>query len=42
MAEVAESNLGEGNTNPPPKKRISPSKMWCFTLNNYTSEEMAA
>lgn len=41
MAEVAESNLGGGNTNPPPKKRISPSKMWCFTLNNYTSEEMA-
>lgn len=32
----------EGNTRPPPngrKKQISPSKMWCFTLNNYTEEE---
>ena len=24
----------EGNTKPPPKQ-ISPSKMWCFTWNNY-------
>lgn len=34
----------EGNTNPTssPKKQISPSKMWCFTLNNYTKEEYSS
>nr|WAE42898.1 MAG: replication associated protein [Cressdnaviricota sp.] len=52
--EMAPSGAGEGNTKPLPraskrvkteaKKRISPSKYWCFTLNNYTEknfEEMA-
>lgn len=29
-----------GNTKPNPKKRITPSKYWCFTFNNYKIEEM--
>lgn len=29
---------GEGNTNPPPQKRIQ-SRKWCFTLNNWTNDE---
>lgn len=34
--------LGEGNTKllPTVKKQISPSKKWCFTLNNYTDNEL--
>ena len=31
---------GEGNTKPPPSKQISPAKAWCWTLNNYTTEEI--
>ena len=31
---------GKGNTNLSPPKQISPSKRWCFTLNNYTNEEL--
>jgi len=39
------SNSSNGGVilNPPivkKKKQISPSKKWCFTLNNYTSEEV--
>ncbi|GAC77802.1 replication protein [uncultured marine virus] len=41
MAEMAKEEMGGGNTKLPPKKRISPANKWCFTLNNYTSEEMA-
>lgn len=32
------SENGGGNTISPPVKQCSPSKKWCFTLNNYTSE----
>lgn len=38
MAKVAKVANALGNTRP---KRIVPSREWCFTLNNYTEEEMA-
>jgi hypothetical protein len=35
------SSKGDGNTKHPPfKKQISPSKHWCFTLNNYNKEDI--
>ncbi len=39
------SSRVEGNTNSstlPKQKQISPSKRWCFTLNNYTDEEISS
>jgi len=44
IVPVVPSSSSEGNTNTslekaPKKKQISPSKKWCFTLNNYTESE---
>ncbi len=34
---------GGGNTKTPPvKKQVSPAKKWCFTLNNYTEEDISS
>ncbi len=38
---VSIGSMGEGNTKPPPKVRISSSKYWIFTYNNYTEESLA-
>lgn len=41
---VPESSKGEGNTinSPSPKKhQISPAKLWCFVLNNYTDIDIS-
>lgn len=35
MAQTAHSNTSESNTNISSAKRISASKYWCFTWNNY-------
>lgn len=34
-SDLAPMAPGEGNTNPPPTKRINGAKKWCFTWNNY-------
>lgn len=44
---ASSSNSSEegGNTKPPlnkKKKQISPAKRWCFTLNNYTEEQISS
>ncbi len=39
------SAIGEGNTKPLPvkrKKQVNPSKRWCFTLNNWTEDQLSA
>ena len=39
------SSKGGGNTISPPlsvKKQISPAKRWCFTLNNWTEDELSS
>lgn len=40
-ADSSNSSGGEGNTKPLPKQ-ISPSKKWCFTLNNPSEEEKSS
>ena len=43
MKNSSNSSVGDGNTKhplPPKKKQISPAVNWCFTLNNYTKEDI--
>lgn len=40
IVPVVPSDLGEGNTKPPPKKQISPAKNWCFTLFNIEKSDL--
>lgn len=40
MNTGSSNSSGVGNTNTTPVKQIAPSKRWCFTLNNFTDENI--
>lgn len=40
MSNLAHSAREKGNTIPSREKRCTPSKFWCFTLNNWTQEQL--
>jgi hypothetical protein len=42
MSEVFQGVPVGGNTKTPTVKSISPSKQWCFTYNNYLSEDICS
>ena len=42
MSELVPLVPGEGNTKTSPSKQISPSKKWCFTLNNYNENDISS
>jgi len=42
MKELVPLVPREGNSNSSRPKQISPSKKWCFTLNNYTEDDISS